>query len=265
MDGENDYRKITVNDLMFIAVEPAAAEGLMRTVAVDWPGFLGADWGMNEAGLVVAPHSVLSRPDWAAIDMLGYAMSQRRMLQTAATPQQAEALWFPPENTFCGGWNLAVSSPGLAGEQNPSVTFETDSWGGAIRYPGQVEPLDPNVMLTTNTFFAYPGARPEALLPGSYAPAPTDQNHRYRDMQTLVEQYASEGRLVGQTEMIDLMRAASSSAQYQGITEYSVIVWPDRMRLDLAKEDLENRVLDASFATYETYGFSELFQRPLGR
>jgi len=32
--------------------------------------------------------------------------------------------------------------------------------------------------------------------------------------------------------------------------------------LDLAKEDLENRVLDASYATYETYAFSELFQHP---
>ena len=262
MDGENDYRKITINDLMLIAVEPAATEGLMRTVAVDWPGFLGMDWGMNEAGLVTAPHSVLSRPDWDAIDMLGYAMSQRRLLQTATTTHQAEALWFPPKNTFCGGWNLAVSSPALIGEPSPCVTFETDSWGGAIRYPGQIEPLDPNVMLTTNTFFVYSGARPEALLSDSYAPAPTDQNYRYRDMQMLLERYASEGRLVGQAEMIDLMRAASRSDQYQGITEYSVIAWPDRMRLDLAKEDLENRVLDASYASYETYAFSELFQHP---
>ena len=253
---------LPINDLMLIAVEPAAAEGLMRTVAVDWPGFLGADWGINEAGLVVAPHSVLSNPGWDAIDMLGYAMSQRRMLQTATTPHQAETLWFPPENTFCGGWNLAVSSPALTGEPSPSVTFETDTWGGAVRYPGQMEPLDLNVMLITNTFFVYPGARPEALLPGSYAPAPTDQNYRYKDMQSLLEQYASEGRLMGQTEMIDLMRAASRSTQYQGITEYSVIAWPDRMQLDLAKEDLTNRVLDASFAAYETYTFSELFQQP---
>ena len=260
MDGENDYRKITVNDLMLIALEPAASEGLMRTVSVDWPGFLGMDWGMNEAGLVIAPHSVLSHPDWDALDMLGYAMSQRRMLQTAAGPDQAGALWFPPANTFCGGWNLAVSSPALNGEPIPSVTFETDSWGGATRYPGEIEPSDPNTILTTNTFFTYSGTRPEALLPGSYAPAPTDQNYRYRDMQTLLERYASEGRLVGQTEMIDLMRAASRSDQYQGITEYSVIAWPDRMQLDLAKEDLANRVLDASFAIYETYEFSELFQ-----
>jgi len=34
------------------------------------------------------------------------------------------------------------------------------------------------------------------------------------------------------------------------------------MRLDLAREDLTNRILDASYATYETYGFAELFQRP---
>jgi len=262
MDGENDYRKITVNDLMLIAVEPAATEGLMRTVALDWPGFLGMDWGMNEAGLVTAPHSVLSGPDWEAADMLGYAMSQRKVLQAAATPQQAEALWFPPANTFCGGWNLAISGPALNGDPIPSVTFETDSWGGAIRYPGQVEPSYTDAILTTNTFFSYSGAQPAALLPDSYSPAPTEQNHRYRDMQTLLERYAMEGRPVGQTEIIDLMRAASRSAQYQGITEYSVTAWPDRMRLDLAREDLTNRILDASYATYETYGFAELFQRP---
>ena len=194
--------------------------------------------------------------------MLGYAMSQRKVLQTAATPQQAETLWFPPANTFCGGWNLAISGPALNGDPIPSVTFETDSWGGAIRYPGQVEPSYTDAILTTNTFFSYSGAQPAALLPDSYSPAPTEQNHRYRDMQTLLERYAMEGRPVGQTEIIDLMRAASRSAQYQGITEYSVIAWPDRMRLDLAREDLTNRILDASYATYETYGFAELFQRP---
>lgn len=71
MDGENDYRKITVNDLLIVAVEPESSN-TQRFIGINWPGFIGADMGMNESGLVLAPHSVLSRPDWNKTNMLGY-------------------------------------------------------------------------------------------------------------------------------------------------------------------------------------------------
>jgi hypothetical protein len=46
MDGENDFRKITVNDLLIVAVEPQASN-TQRFVGINWPGFIGADMGMN--------------------------------------------------------------------------------------------------------------------------------------------------------------------------------------------------------------------------
>jgi hypothetical protein len=57
------------------------------------------------------------------------------------------------------------------------------------------------------------------------------------------------------------LRAASRTTQYGGITEYSFIGYPDAMKFALAKEDLENRILEASYGTFVTYDFNEVFDR----
>jgi len=153
MDGENDYRKITVNDLLIVAVEPESSSS-KRFIGINWPGFIGADMGMNESGLVLAPHSVLSRPDWDKTNVLGYDLLYRETLETSATPQEAWTYWTATSTaTRTGGFNTAVSGKYLTSKDYPSLTFEADSYGGKTRNPVFINPLSQYDILTTNNFF----------------------------------------------------------------------------------------------------------------
>jgi uncharacterized protein (DUF2141 family) len=259
MDGENDYRKITVNDLLIVAVEPESSS-TQRFIGINWPGFIGADMGMNESGLVLAPHSVLSRPDWDKANMLDYDLLYRETLETSATSQEAWTYWTTTSTTRTGGFNTAVSGQYLTSEGYPSLTFEVDSYGGETRNPVFMEPLSPYDILTTNTFFKYQGANPDALLPGSYHANIEADNYRYKAMLQKINEFESEGQTIRTEQMIEILRAASRTEQYSGITEYSFIGYPDNGSFALAKEDLINKVLEASYATFSIYTFDEVFE-----
>lgn len=261
MDGENDLRKITVNDLLIVAVDPSES-GLKRAVAVNWPGFIGMDMGMNESGLILAPHSAMSVPDWRATDMLDNDLIYRETLQTTATPQEAWNYWQSSGTVRVGGFNTAVSARYLTAGDYPSLTFETDSYGGEARDPVFMDPSDPFSILTTNSFYQYRGVNPAAVsLAGGYRSSLPADDYRYWAMLNLLNDFASQGKTIGTAEMIEILRAASRTKQYDGITEYSFIGYPDAMKFALAKEDLENKILEASYGTFVTYDFDEVFDR----
>jgi hypothetical protein len=261
MEGENDLRKITVNDLLITAVDPAEA-GLMRAVAVGWPGFIGMDHGMNQSGLILAPHSSMSIPDWNATNMLDNDLIYRETLQKKATPQEAWDYWKTSGTTRVGGFNTAVSAPYLTAMDYPSLTFETDSYGGEAREPTFMAPKDPFSILTTNTFYKYSGVNAEAVsLADGYSSSLRVDDYRYWAMWNMLDDFASRGITIGTVEMIDILRAASRTQQYDGITEYSFIGYPDAMKFALAKEDLENKILEAPYGTFVTYDFQEVFDR----
>ena len=259
MDGENDYRKITVNDLLIVAVEPESSS-IKRFIGINWPGFLGADMGMNESGLVLAPHSVLSRPDWDKTNMLGYDLLYRETLETSATPQEAWNYWTNTSTTRTGGFNTAVSGKYLTSEDYPSLTFEADSYGGETRNPVFITPVSPYDILTTNTFFKYQGVNPDALKPGSYHASIEADNYRYKAMLEKINEFENAGQTIQTEQMIEILKAASRTKQYSGITEYSFIGYPDNGSFALAREDLINKVLEACYATFSTYTFDEVFQ-----
>jgi len=260
MDGENDYRKITVNDLLIVAVEPeSASTDIQRFIGINWPGFIGADMGMNESGLVMAPHSVLSRPDWDKTDMLDYDLLYRETLETSSNPQEAWNYWNSTSTTRTGGFNTAVSGSYLISEDYPSITFEVDSYGGQIRNPEFIEPLEPYDILTTNTFFRYQGANPDALAPGSYHASIEADNYRYRAMLNKITEFRNTGQTINTEQMIEILRAAARTEQYSGITEYSFIGYPDSASFALAREDLVNKILEAPYATFSSYSFDEVF------
>jgi hypothetical protein len=244
-----------------VAVEPSEP-GLKRAVAINWPGFIGMDMGMNEAGLILAPHSAMSVPNWGMTDMLDNDLIYRETLQSAATPQEAWNVWLGSPTTRVGGFNTAVSGRYLGAAAAPSLTFETDSYGGEARDPLAIFPQDPFAILTTNTFYRYRGVNAAAVsLAGGYrAPIPAD-DYRYWAMWNKLEEFGAQGRTVGSAEMIDILRAASRTRQYEGITEYSFIGFPDAMRFALAKEDLQRKILDASYGTFVFYDFADLFAR----
>ncbi|MCM2465678.1 hypothetical protein DIC75_05015 [Methanoculleus sp. CWC-02] len=261
MDGENDLRKVTVNTLLIVATEPEEGSGKMRVVGIDWPGFYGTYNAMNEEGLILVTHSVGYGPNFSATDLLEYSTLYMETLQHCRTIPEAEAYWMSRDMTRTGGWNTAVSVPYKTDpNETPSVTFESDSYGMAVRRPGDVPPTGIPAILTTNSFYTY-NARPDAEAtadggPGSILPT----HYRYIAMNDTLNRFINEGRSIGTPEMIEILRAASNSTSYSGATEYSYIGYPDTMSFAVAREDLERKILDASYAEYTAFSFEEVFQ-----
>jgi len=261
MDGENDLRKITVNDLLIVAVDPAESE-MKQAIAINWPGFIGMDMGMNESGLILAPHSAMSVPKWGSNNMLDNDLIYRETLQKTATPQEAWEYWRNSGTVRVGGFNTAVSGRYLTSADYPSLTFETDSYGGQMRDPVFMDPKDPFSILTTNTFYKYKGVNPEAVsFAQGYRPPIPDDDHRYWAMMNTLNAFTEQGKTIGTAEMIKILQAASRTRQYDGITEYSFIGYPDAKIFALAKEDLEKKILEAPYGTFVIYDFNELFDR----
>jgi hypothetical protein len=262
MDGEVDLRKVTVNSLLIIATEPPIESGLKKVVGIDWPGFFGTFNGMNEDGLILVPHSSPSIPDWDATNMLAYPLFYRETLQRCSTIADGNNFWESSTTCRTGGLNTAISVPYQPSQEGfPSVTYETDSYGGAIREPDDIPPSDAFSILTTNNFFNYTGVNPEAVSKvDGYHSEIMPENYRYRAMMERVDQFRDDGRTVGTTEMIELLRAASTSEEYSGITEYSFIGYPNKMSFALAREDLAFKILDASYAEFTEFTFDEVFQ-----
>lgn len=121
-------------------------------------------------------------------------------------------------------------------------------------------PVSQYDILTTNTFFKYQGVNPKALFPGSYHASIEADNYRYKAMLEKINEFENEGQTIQTEQMIEILQAASRTKQYNGITEYSFIGYPDNGSFALAREDLINKVLEACYATFSTYTFDELFQ-----
>lgn len=87
-----------------------------------------------------------------------------------------------------------------------------------------------------------------------------EHDYRFRDMLNLIAQYREQKRTVGTQEVIELLRAASTSKEYSGTTEFSIIWYPNSMEFALAKEDLVHKILDAPYTIYNRFSFDEVFQ-----
>ncbi|MFC1515243.1 hypothetical protein ACFL7E_00635 [Thermodesulfobacteriota bacterium] len=262
MDGENDLRKITINSLLVVAVEPESGSGRKKFIGIDWPGFLGTQNGMNEDGLILTPQAAVTMPDWDAIDFLDYSLLYRETLEESATITDMENYWSNRVHTKISGFNTAVSTPYLQGQMaDPSVTFETDSFGGTIRGPLDFTPNGPYAILTTNHFFKYSGDRPAAVsITGTYRSELHGDNYRYLAMLELMDQFRQQGETVGTLEIIEILKAVSVTEQYRDITEWSFIGYPNKKMFAVAKEDLKNKILNAPYAEYITFSFDEVFQ-----
>jgi hypothetical protein len=178
--------------------------GHKRAVTVNWPGFIGMDMGMNESGLILAPHSAMSIPDWSATKMLDNDPIYRETLHKTATPQEAWNYWKSKEAIRVGGFNTAVSARYRDSLDYPSLTFETDSYGGEARNPVLIDPKDPFSILTTNTFYQYSGSNAKAVsLVNGYRSSLQADDYRYWAMLNLLDDSASMGKTIGTAEMIE--------------------------------------------------------------
>lgn len=261
-DGENDLHKVTVNSTLIIATTPPAGSGKKKTIGIDWPGYYGTFHGMNEDGLVVQAQASLSIPKWDAADILDYAILYRDTLQGNSSIEGVVSMWESFTATRSVGFNTPLSTPYRPGQAGyPSSTYETDSYGGVLRTPVDFAPTDPYSILTTNNYYKYQGSEPLAVSKvHGYHPEVEEHDYRFHDMLSLVAQYKTQKKTVGTQEVIELLRAASTSKEYSGTTEFSIIWYPNSMEFALAKEDLVHKILDAPFTIYNRFTFDEVFQ-----
>lgn len=263
-DGENDLHKMTVNSLLIIATTPPKDSGKKKTIGIDWPGYYGTYHGMNEDGLVVLVHSSLSIPNWDADDILDYSIIYRETLQNTSDLAGVVRFWKSFPATRAAGFNTPLSTPYLAGQVDyPSSTYEADSYGGVLRTPVDFAPGDAYSILTTNNYYKYQGTDPYKLAVSKvhgYHPTLEADDYRFQDMLALVDRFKSVGKTVGTREVIELLQAASTSKEYSGTTEFSIIWYPNSREFALAKEDLVKKILDAPFTTFRRFTFAELFR-----
>jgi hypothetical protein len=215
---------------------------------------------MNEEGLILATHSSTGAdPALGATDLLEYSSLYMETLLHCRTIAEAEAYWNSREMTRTGGWNTAISEPLKADPGGiPSVTFESDSYGMAVRIPGDIPPAGIPAILTTNNFYLYD---PKTGAAADENPAPILPTHyRYIAMNDTLNRFINEGRSIGTAEMIEILQSASNSTSYSGATEYSYIGYPDTLSFAVSREDLERKILDAPYANFTEFSFEEVFQ-----
>lgn len=263
-DGENDLHKVTVNSVLIIATTPPAGSGKKKTIGIDWPGYYGTYHGMNEDGLVMVAQASYSIPNWDVADILDYTMFYREALQGTSSIAGAVALWGSLPATRAVGFNTPISTPYIAGQVGyPSSTYESDSYGGVLRTPVDFAPADSYSILTTNNYYKYQGTDLYKLAVSKvhgYHSEVEEHDYRFHDMLSLIAAYKIQNKTVGTQEVIELLRAASTSKEYSGTTEFSIIWYPNSMEFALAKEDVVHKILDAPFAIYNRFTFNEVFQ-----
>ena len=185
MDGENDFRKVTVEYFVAHAVTDSVTGA--QLVHFMWPGFVVAASGVSSKGLYVMMNDGRSNPEGRAarkISPFGWVV--RQMLLRAATVEAtgpiAAAYKSDRGGTCSAGCNFLIASAaslagcaggvGAAGvgvgvganiSTTPAVVFESDRAHNTWRLPGMVEPLtDTSIMVTNHEYLApaYDAAKP---------------------------------------------------------------------------------------------------------
>jgi hypothetical protein len=153
----------------------------------------------EEAGYLV--HTRRVDPGLDATDLVPNTFLFRDTLQGESDVAGAWAYWQKANGTRTGGNNAGVSAPYRNGTGSVPAAFETDSYGGAARGPGVVEPDDPDCLFITNNFYLYQGAYLPAVerVDGYHAEVKLT-DYRYRNMLALLDSYQKEGRTIGTPE-----------------------------------------------------------------
>lgn len=251
MDGETDLRKTTVNDLLIFANEPADTTKA-KWIGLNWPGFIGEYNGMNQYGVTAVTHAGNSPANWEPTDLYTVPLIYREVMERAHSISEAIEIIFSHKSSAGGpgimGEIINMASPYFEDrEGHPAAVFEGDSYGGIVRYPDDVPPSDPYTILVTNTFFKYKGGKPRPL-------AKCD---RYRDMVETLEQFRRKGKAIGTEEMVKILQSAA-----RGDTEYSNILYPNKMAIAVATESLRDgtKNLNAPYCEFTVYEWRELFE-----
>jgi hypothetical protein len=276
MDGEVDVRKVTVSHVLLIAHDrdPEDAASL-RFVSVMWPGFIGSFSAMNERGSSVQVNFGCPRPGPAAGAPDGnYSVDTqvvRDFVSHADNLGPADALSFLHQRHQSRTGGVIVQGilvMARRADDDSAFLYEGDSYGGAIRLPGNstVRPNVPGLVMATNHFHKYRVDERQArkLTEGAGAPtcngAPVSFSSMWRYKSGMGYVLAHSRLNAGTPLNGDEMRGALRSA-VEGYTEHSIVFQPRMLRIAVAVASLRRPMWDAPYMQFEEIQFAELFDQ----
>jgi len=260
MDGECDIRKVTVSHFLLFAVDPSEP-GHKRWFSAMWPGFVGTISGINEDGLYSMENAGSTGPGPVVGGIVPCSWVQRYVLEKEAGNSTPESILKTMQALECEGGG--ITAPGsiilwavpYRKQDAPAFVYEGDRFGGAIRTPTDVRPVDPTNIMASNHHRVY-GYDPDR--PGHSFGRPLSFSSRWRyevGMNTL-EAWSREGRPLGIAEAKRLLQMVS-----HGTTEHSVIFLANERRIMIAIDDLKTDMWDAPYMPWAEFQFDELFRR----
>lgn len=242
MDGENDFRKVTVSHFLALSVTPD--DGASPFVHFMWPGFVAVASGVSRAGLWVMMNDGQSNPDGPLAHQLSpFGWVVRQMLSGAPTLSSARARAeqhvSDQGGTCSAGCNLMVAvASGDGGDGGrggfsgfgggdlsssassaQAVVLESDRAHNAWREPNQVQPLIRQGIMVTNHEFLPPAFDPSAPLDNWGRQVYFSSLWRYEAGKNLVNAFTELGVKVGLGEMKRLLQTVTHAT-----TEHTVIL-----------------------------------------
>jgi hypothetical protein len=259
MDGECDIRKVTVSHFLLFAVTPAAPDK-KRWVSAMWPGFVGTISGINEDGLYSMENAGGSGPGPVPARVTPCSWIQRYILENAGADAGPEQILAMMKSFACseGGITAAGSiilwARPYTGQKIPAFIFEGGRNGSAIRFPGQVRPFNPFVLMASNhhKLFGYDPEHPDYSLG---LPISFSSRWRYEAGMNMLEAWSR----IGKTLTVDDAKRLLQTVAH-GTTEYSVIFLANEMKILVAVDDLKPDMWDAPYLEWKEFHFEDLFR-----
>jgi uncharacterized protein (DUF2141 family) len=257
MDGEIDYRKVTVSHFLTFAVEPSEP-GRKRWVSTMWPGFVGTISGVNEDGFYSMENAGPTGPGQVVGGLVPCSWVERHLLETLGGDATPESVLAAMNEFRCEGGGVSAAGSVIlwavpyAGQEAPAFIYEGDRNGGMMRTPMQVRPLDPHNIMGTNHYRVY-GVDERGP---NYNFGRDVFCWRYEAGLAALEAWSRTGRKVGIAEMKQLLQTVA-----RGSTEYAVIFLANERRILIADDDLKADLWDAPHLKWIEFEFDELFRR----
>ena len=281
MDGENDFRRVTVSHFIAFSVTPD--NGASPFVHFMWPGFVAVASGVSTRGLWVMMNDGQSDPNgplargispfgWVVRQMLSGAPSIRSAKEVAEQHRSDRG------GTCSAGCNLMVaaatgadgSASGADGEGSEgdrdlpppqAVVLESDRAHNAWRAPLQVQPLISQGIMTTNHEFLPPAYDPRAPLDNWGRQVYFSSLWRYEAGKNLVNVYAEYGVKIGLAEMKRLLQTATHAT-----TEHTIVLQDagsEGLILHVAVADLRIGGWHAPYLQWHRAEISRFFEAPV--
>eukprot|EP00239_Pterosperma_sp_CCMP1384_P008903 CAMPEP_0197866158 /NCGR_PEP_ID=MMETSP1438-20131217/44063_1 /TAXON_ID=1461541 /ORGANISM="Pterosperma sp., Strain CCMP1384" /LENGTH=477 /DNA_ID=CAMNT_0043484705 /DNA_START=1151 /DNA_END=2581 /DNA_ORIENTATION=- len=253
MDGENDLRKLTVNNFV-IFVEKPSEDGLQPIVHFMWPGFLTVSSGFNAQGRYLMENSGCNPPGRPSMFMPLKRDVIHHLLLNSSLPadispgdmEQAILDYRGQEGGSCSDGCLFVHALPYQASSDPNLTagfvYEGDRYGGMMRRPNEVAPHTSQGIMVTNHYFKYHASELDPLHCNGIEASFSSLARYFTGSSKVAAWTRLPGGLgVGSREMKELLQSVD-----HGTTEHSVIFKPNDMSFEVAVAS-PNGLWDAAY------------------